>query len=79
LGISKLVVQSDELGDVRVIDELRESEQVIWLTRQADELPSAVRSDDTILHLPGAGLTRMSQLKLALLLSLMNKEMCLSE
>jgi hypothetical protein len=79
LNISKLVVQSDELGDVRVIDELRESELVIWLTRQADELPSAVRSDDTILHLPGAGLTRMSQLKLALLLSLMSKEVDLDD
>jgi hypothetical protein len=79
LGISKLVVQSDELGDVRVVDELRESEQVIWLTRQADGLPSVVRSDDTILHLPGAGLTRMSQLKLALLLSLMSKEVDLDD
>ena len=66
LAISKLVVQADELRDMRLVDRMRESEQVIWLTRRAGALPLVDRSRDEVLHLPEPGLTRMSQLKLAL-------------
>jgi hypothetical protein len=79
LGVSKLVVQADGLRDIRFIDELREFEDVIWLTRGTEGLSSAVRANDAVIHLPDAGLTRMSQLKLALLLSLMNKQVDLDD
>lgn len=79
LAISKLVVQADELRDMRLVDRLRESEQVIWLTRRAGALPLVDSSRDEVLHLPEPGLTRMSQLKLALLLSLMNKKVDLDD
>jgi DNA integrity scanning protein DisA with diadenylate cyclase activity len=79
LGISKLLVQADELREFRLVDRLRESEQVIWLTRSPAELPLADESNDAVLHLPETRLTQMSQLKIALLLAVMNKEVALDD
>jgi hypothetical protein len=79
LEISKLVVQADELRDIRFVDQLRGSEKVIWLTRLKEELPLAVGSRDIVLRLPETTLTRMSQLKIGLLLAVMNKHVELRE
>jgi DNA integrity scanning protein DisA with diadenylate cyclase activity len=79
LNISKLVVQADELRHIRLVNQQRGSEQVIWLTRGAVELSPARKSRDVVLHLPETKLTRISQLKVALLLSVMNKQIDLND
>jgi DNA integrity scanning protein DisA with diadenylate cyclase activity len=79
LGIPRLLVQADELRDFHLVDQLRESEQVIWLTRGGVEFPLADEGSDVILQLPGTRLTQMSQLKIALLLSVMNKQVDLDD
>lgn len=79
LSVSKLLVQTDELRDIGLVDLFRESEQVIWLIRGSSELPLAGRSSDVILHMPETRLTQMSQLKIALLLSVMNKQVDLDD
>jgi DNA integrity scanning protein DisA with diadenylate cyclase activity len=79
LNIQRLLVQADELQDIRWVDQLRESEQVIWLTRRVAEVPLADGSNDIVLHLPETSLTRMSQLKVGLLLAVMNGHIELDE
>ena len=79
LNVSKLLVQTDELRDIALVDLLRESEQLIWLIRGSIELPLAGRSSDVILHMPETRLTQMSQLKIALLLLVMNKQVDLDD
>jgi len=79
LNISTLVVQADELQDIRSVSRLRESERVIWLTRREKLSDLAEGSNDVVLHLPETKLTRMSQLKVGLLLSVMNKHVGFDE
>ena len=79
LGIGKLVVQADELRDIRFVEQLRQSEIVVWLTRHEAALPLADGSHDVMLRLPESTLTRMSQLKIGLLLAVMNKHIDLKE
>ncbi len=79
LQIAKLIVQADELQDIRLVSKLRESEQVIWLTRHEADLPIVTSSNDAVLRLPETTLTRMSQLKVGLLLAVMNSHVDLDE
>ena len=79
LQIATLIVQADELQDIRLVGRLRESEHVIWLTRHEADLPIAISSNDAVLRLPEATLTRMSQLKVGLLLAVMNRLVDLDE
>ena len=79
LQIATLIVQADELQDIRLVGRLRESEHVIWLTRHEADLPIAISSNDAVLRLPEATLTRMSQLKVGLLLAVMNSLVDLDE
>jgi len=79
LQIATLIVQADELRDIRLVGRLRESEHVIWLTRHEADLPIAISSNDAVLRLPEATLTRMSQLKVGLLLAVMNTLVDLDE
>ena len=79
LQIATLIVQADELRDIRLVGRLRESEHVIWLTRHEADLPIAISSNDAVLRLPEATLTRMSQLKVGLLLAVMNSLVDLDE
>jgi DNA integrity scanning protein DisA with diadenylate cyclase activity len=79
LNIAKLIVQADQLRDIRFVGQLRETEQVIWLTRREDKLLKSGSSTDVVLHLPETSLTRMSQLKIGLLLAVMNKHVDMDE
>ena len=79
LSVSTLIVQADELRDIRIVGRLRESEDVIWLTRHETDLATNSPSSDAILRLPEATLTRMSQLKVGLLLAVMNGHVDLDE
>lgn len=79
LGVNHLVVQADELRDIRSIDELRGAEHLIWLTRGGETLPLLDKWRDAVLQLPETTLTRMSQLKIGLLLAVMNKHVKFDE
>ena len=79
LEIGKLLVHADELRDIRFVDTLRVAERVIWLTGHDAALPVAEKSRDVVLHLPETALTRMSQLKISLLLAVMNNHIELDE
>lgn len=79
LGIGKVVVQADELRDIRFVDQHREEERIIWLTRSDVELPLKEKSNDVVLRLPDTTLTRMSQLEIGLLLAVLNKHIELNE
>jgi hypothetical protein len=79
LGIAKVLVQADELRDVRFIEKLRGTEQVIWVTRGGTDLPLSKKSKDRLLAIPDTALTRMSQLKIGLLLSILHEYVALDE
>ena len=82
LDVATIVVQADELRDIRCVAQLRDTErdtnQIIWLTRR-DKLPLDNDSGDVVLSLPDTTLTRMSQLKMGLLLAVMNEHIDLDE
>jgi len=72
LNITKLLVQADEVRDIRRVEKLRDTEQIVWLTRDADEIPVEDTSDNIIIKIPDATLSRMSQIKIGLLLASFN-------
>jgi DNA integrity scanning protein DisA with diadenylate cyclase activity len=78
LEISKLLVQADQLLDVRIVEKHRESECVIWLSRSAD-LPISDESKDVVLCLPETPLSRMGQMNLGLLLAVLNGHVLLDD
>jgi hypothetical protein len=79
LDVEKLVVRADGLSDIRSVDSLRETERVIWLTRSRETLPLDQRPNDFQIRLPRTALTRMSQLKIGLMLAVMNEYVGLDE
>ena len=38
-GINRLVVQADEISDMRLVDKLRGEERVIWVARERMQIP----------------------------------------
>lgn len=79
LEIGKLLVQADELRDIRIIDKLRESETLIWLWRDDAEVPDLAPRNNKIIRIPDTTLTRMSQLKIGLLLAVLSDYVELDE
>ena len=79
LGIKILVVQADEIGDMRLVKKLRNDERVIWITRDAKQIPVSDASKDVVLVMPDAALNRLSQLNLALFLAALNRHFGLDE
>lgn len=80
LEIQKILVLADELRDIRLVERSRRGEGVIWLSRGALELPETHQSGHTVLIIPETtALTRISQLKVALFLAVLNGYLELSE
>ena len=73
LGIKRLVVQADEISDMRLVETLREDERIIWVVRERKQMPVSDPSKDVVLALPDAILNRLSQLNLALFLAALNR------
>jgi hypothetical protein len=71
LNIGRLLVQADELEDARLIEELRGEEGIVWLTR-SDDLPAKLGPKDAVARLPETSLARISQMKIGLLLAVLN-------
>ena len=72
LGVKTLVVQADEITDVRLVEKLRAGERVIWIVRDRTRIPATEPSTDIVLVTPDAALNRLSQLNLALFLAALN-------
>jgi hypothetical protein len=72
LGIKRLVVQADEISDMRLVETLRDDERVIWVARDRKQIPISDPSKDVVLAMPDAALNRLSQLNLALFLAALN-------
>ena len=79
LTITKLLVQADELRDIRFVEKLRESELIVWLTRGDTELPLTDKRKNKVVTIPDVALTRMSQLKIGLLLAILNEHLEIDE
>ncbi len=75
LGIKRLVVQADEISDMRLIDKLRGEERVIWVARERKQIPVSDLSKDIVLIMPDAALNRLGQLNLALFLAALNRHL----
>ena len=73
LEITKLLVQADELRDIRFVEKLRGTELIVWLTRGESELPLSDKRKNKVVTIPDVALTRMSQLKIGLLLATLNE------
>ena len=72
LGINRLVVQADEISDMRLVDKLRDEERVIWVARERKQIPVSDPSKDVVVAMPDAALNRLGQLNLALFLAALN-------
>ena len=75
LGIKTLVVQADEITDVRLVEKPRDDERVIWIARDRTRIPTSEPSRDIVLVTPDAALNRLSQLNLALFLAALNRHL----
>ena len=78
LEIDSLLVQAEQLRDVRIVEKHRQSERVIWLS-PTEDLAIADDSLDVVLCLPQTPLSRVGQLKLGLLLAVLNQHVTLDE
>lgn len=79
LGISKLMVQTSEVQDANRFDAVRGSQKVIWLTRDSSQMNVRINSQDEVLELPAATFTRENQLKVGMLLAILNRMIDIDE
>jgi hypothetical protein len=75
VGIKTLVVQADEISDMRLVETLRDDERIIWVARDRKQIPVSDPSKDVVLTMPDAILNRLSQLNLALFLAALNRHL----
>lgn len=74
LGIPNMLVLADLLTDRRAVEQAREDEAVIWLTRSDDrEDYPEIPKDDPIIVLPPTALERLDQVKLGLTLAVLQR------
>ncbi len=79
LTIETLVVQADEIRDVRLAEKLREDERLIWFVRHQERLAVTTLAKDVVLPVPDAALSRLSELNLALFLATLKGHIKLDE
>ena len=75
LGIKCLVVQADEISDMRLIAQLRDDERVIWVARDRTQMPIADPVQDVVLPMPDVTLNRLHQFHLAVFLATLNRHL----
>ena len=73
VGIKTLVVQADEISDMRLVEILRDDERIIWVARDRKQIPVSDPSKDIVMAMPDVILNRLSQLNLALFLAALNR------
>ena len=79
LEIKKLLVQADELPDIRTIERMTSGEVIIWLIRDGSEFKGSGEEGEILLHIPEVPLSRMSQIHLGLFLAVINNLVSLDE
>jgi hypothetical protein len=72
LHIRSVLVQADEITDRLLVENLRDTERVIWITRDRNDIPACDPSKDVVMLMRDASLNRLSQLNLALFLTALN-------
>lgn len=72
LGVNKVMVQASEVENPARFDNIRENQEVVWLMRSPRVNDVKIRYRDHILELPQATYTRENQLKLGMLLAVLN-------
>lgn len=72
LGIGKLLVYADELRDRQSIDNYRQGEVIVWLSRGPDDGSWSPGKSDMRVQLPDAELDRMDQINMGLLFAVMS-------
>jgi len=72
LGVQSVLVQADEMNDIRLIERVRKSESLIWVMRQSNLPEGADPKTDIVISIPDGGLNRISRVHLALLLAVLN-------
>ena len=79
LGVSKLMVQTSEIQNPGSLDEFRKLQDIIWLTRDPRQLSVNVQPNDFVLELPEATFSRENQLKIGMLLAVLNNVIGIDE
>jgi DNA integrity scanning protein DisA with diadenylate cyclase activity len=79
LGIESVLVNADHLSSTRFIDELRESERIIWITQVQSGSLRASSTRDTVVRIPSAELSRLSQINVGLFLSVLERHLAPAE
>jgi diadenylate cyclase len=72
LEVSKVMVQASEVRRPDRFEIVRDSQSVIWLTRSPRKCNVNLRRGDHLLELPQATITRENQLKVGMLLAVLN-------
>ncbi len=72
LGISKMLVHADELRDINLVEQYRDKEDVIWLTRNAEDFQCTERKGDFVVAISTTYLKRMDQVYMGLFLSVLS-------
>jgi diadenylate cyclase len=72
LGVNKVMVQASEVESAEKFDQIRDTQEVVWLMRSPRASQISIRYRDHILELPQATYTRENQLKVGMLLAVLN-------
>ena len=72
LGVNQVMVQASEIRNAQRFEFIRDTQEVIWLTRSPRRCDINVRFGDHVLELPQAAFTRENQLKVGMLLAVLN-------
>ena len=72
LDVHQVMVQASEIRNAQWFEFIRDIHDIIWLTRSPRRCDINVRHGDHILELPKAAFTRENQLKVGLLLAVLN-------
>ncbi len=72
LGVSQVMVQASEIRSAKRFEAIRDNQEIIWLTRSPRRCDINVRFGDHVLELPQAAFTRENQLKVGMLLAVLN-------
>ncbi len=72
LGVNKVMVQASEIHNAKRFEYIRDTHDVVWLMRSPRPADINVRAGDHVLELPQATHTRENQLKVGMLLAVLN-------
>jgi hypothetical protein len=79
LDVHHLLIQADEVRDVRIIDKLRTTERILWVTGGDTSRPLMHGPHDVVVRIPATNLARTSQMNLGLFLAVLNGDVELDE